>query len=222
MEINNRFKDAPWYANSENLKIVIAGLGGIGSNALYYLAKTIPANYILFDADFVEQHNIGTQFFSKEDIGAYKVNALQKTIHNMSTARIRNNTLPFGENSYMTPIFICGFDNMNARKNAFNNWKSKENRELFIDGRMRATYYEVFTVQPGMEKAYEATLFEDGDVDEGPCTFKQSAYIGGLIGARITNILVNYLTNKNANFEICDVPFHMEEITEILKTNIDE
>lgn len=220
MDINNRFKDAPWYENASALQIVMAGLGGIGSNALYYLAKTIPAKYILYDPDTVEMHNIGTQFFTKGDLGQHKVFALKDTIMEMSDANIKAHSIEFNEHSYTTPIVICGFDNMKARKTAFNNWKNYSNRELFIDGRMRATYYEIFAVQPGQEKAYETSLFEDGDVDEGPCTFKQSAYIGGLIGARITNILVNYLTNKNKKFDICDIPFHIEEVTEILKVNV--
>ena len=37
-KVNGRFKDAPWYKQCENEDILLGGVGGIGSNALYYLA----------------------------------------------------------------------------------------------------------------------------------------------------------------------------------------
>ena len=61
----NRFKDAPWFIGSKEENILIGGIGGIGSNAMYCLSKTIPAKYYIFDFDNVEEINVGTQFFKK-------------------------------------------------------------------------------------------------------------------------------------------------------------
>lgn len=80
--------------------------------------------------------------------------------------------------------------------------------------RLRANLYEVYVVIKGREEEYEKTLFNDSEVDDGPCTFKQTAYFGMLVGARITHVLVNYLTNKYAKEEVCNLPFKISEFGE--------
>lgn len=209
---NSRFKDAPWYTESTKENIMMVGCGGIGGNSLYCLSKSIPAKYYLIDGDTVVEHNVGTQFFNNTQIGLPKIEALVNTLKTQSLASFYQfNHMYSGE--YL-PITITALDNMKARKEVYNTWKSKENRELLIDGRLRANLYEIYVVTPGKEDEYEKTLFDDSEVDEGPCTFKQTAHFGMLIGARITQILVNYLTNKYAGEEICNVPFKVSEIGE--------
>jgi hypothetical protein len=209
-EINGRFKDAPWYIESKNEKILITGVGGIGSNALYCLAKTIPAKYYIVDNDTVDLHNIGTQFYRKSQIGMNKVSACLQNIDYENIFPIKKLVT-----TEQKPITIMGFDNMEARKLIFNNWKSNPDREILIDGRLRASYYEIFTVTKGSEDDYEKTLFDSSEVSDGPCTFKQTAYFAMLIGARITHILVNYLSNKYSGEDICVIPFKVTELGEL-------
>ena len=92
-------------------------------------------------------------------------------------------------------------------------------RNYGINMRLRASLYEVYVVTKGREEEYEKTLFDDSETDDGPCTFKQTAYFGMLIGARITHCLVNYLTNKYSNEEICSLPFHIQEFGECFYIN---
>ena len=215
LPINDRFKDAPWYEGCKNEKILIGGVGGIGSSSLYCLAKSIPAKYYIIDDDIVEAYNIGTQFFSKNDVGKHKVTSCSEMIYNYTAASV----VPFPRriNSMdKMPIMISAFDNMKARKELFENWKSQENREIFIDGRLRATLYEVYVVTKGNEEKYEATLFDDDEVQDDACTFKQTAYFAMMIGAKITQVLTNYLTNKYSNADICALPFKISEIGEIV------
>jgi hypothetical protein len=79
---------------------------------------------------------------------------------------------------------------------------------------MRATLYEIYVVQRGMEDRYEKTLFDDSEVDDGPCTFKQTAFMASIVGGRITHILSNYLTNKYLKDDINSVPFKVKEVCE--------
>lgn len=210
---NSRFKDAPWYNECTKEQILFIGQGGIGGNAMYCLAKTIPATYFIMDMDTVEDINVGCQFFNKTQVGKKKVLAIKETLDNCSLARI--NTLTQKYNNEYTPIMISGLDNMEARKQVYEKWKSMENREIYIDGRLRASLYEVYVVIKGREEEYEKTLFNDSETDDGPCTFKQTAYFGMLIGARITHCLVNYLTNKySKEGDICSLPFRVQEYGE--------
>jgi molybdopterin/thiamine biosynthesis adenylyltransferase len=213
MEINGRFKDAPWYKS--NPTILIGGVGGIGSSTLYCLSKSVPGTYYIVDPDNVEEHNVGTQFFKKIDIGKKKVTSLQKSMAEYTDSIIQPITTKIDAHCYI-PIMISAFDNMEARKFTFELWKKQVNRELYIDGRLRASLYEIYVVIPGREEQYEATLFDDTNVDEGPCTFKQTAYFGMLIGARITQMVCNYLTNKDVGEEVCNLPFSIREIGDIV------
>jgi molybdopterin/thiamine biosynthesis adenylyltransferase len=209
-QFDDRFKDAPWYLLSKDEKILLVGVGGIGSNTLYSMVKTIPAKYHILDNDLVEERNIGTQFFFPKDKGKSKVFAVKDSL--MGLGVIYPVKQPYIIEYY--PITVTGLDNMETRKKVFNVWKNRDNRELFIDGRLRANYYEIYVVTPGKEEEYEKTLFEDKDVDEGPCTFKQTAYFAVLIGARITQVVVNYLINKYSGEEICAIPFKISELSE--------
>lgn len=218
MQYNARFKDAPWYSECIKEKILFIGQGGIGGNAMYCLAKTIPATYFILDNDFVEDINVGTQFFTKLQIGKRKVEAIKETLNNCSIATIH--TIPSKYNNEYLPVMISGLDNMATRKQVYEEWKKHEDREIYIEARLRAQLYEVYVVIKGREEEYEKTLFDDSETDDGPCTFKQTAYFGMLIGARITHCLVNYLTNKYSNEEICSLPFHIQEFGEPFYINV--
>ena len=93
-------------------------------------------------------------------------------------------------------------------------------RNLRNNTRMRATLYEIYCVTPGKEEEYEKTLFDDREVDEGYCTFRQTAHFGMLIGARITQVVTNFLTNKNLGEEVANVPFCISEFGEPLVMNV--
>lgn len=212
MNINtDRFKDAPWYKKSSDEKIILGGVGGIGSNALYYLTKSIPATFHIFDDDIVSKHNTGTQFFKINSLNWYKIEAINNILIDFGIESQKIYTYPNKIKDNILPIAIAAFDNMDARKEMFNNWKKLNNKEIFIDGRLSATIYQVFTVTKNRIEAYEKTLFNDNEVEEGPCTFKQTAHFAGLIGARITHILTNYLSNKYSNENIMNVPYLIEE-----------
>ena len=210
---NDRFKDAPWYIKSQEEKILVIGVGGIGSNAMLALTKTIPANYAIIDPDVVEEMNIGTQMFTIGQVGKYKVEAIKELILWL-VDKPKILVFNYTYNKEFYPITITCLDNMRTRKEVFEKWKKYENRELFIDGRLRANLYEVYTVTKGKEEEYEKTLFDDSEASDGPCTFKQTAYFAMLIGARITHILVNYLTNKYKGEDMCNVPFKVTEFGE--------
>jgi molybdopterin/thiamine biosynthesis adenylyltransferase len=222
VDINMRFKDAPWYKQCLAENILVGGAGGISSNTLYYLCKTIPCTYWIFDYDIVEEHNVGTQFFHIDQIGQSKVTAIVNTLCKFTTATFRTFNKKFEIGEGCQPIAIAGFDNMQARKDLFEEWKKLPNKELYIDGRLRANLYEVYVVTPDRIEEYEKTLFEDSEVDEGECTFKQTAYFAGLIGARIAHVVVNYLTNKYAETPYCNLPFKIEEIGDPFFINLTE
>lgn len=219
-----RFKDAPWI--NEHPSILIAGLGGIGSNTAYCLTKTVNADYFFVDFDRVDYLNVGSQFFGASDVGKLKVDAVQDTMKHFLRDQcpqidsLAATITPNVEIPDEITVYISAFDNMKARKALFELWKKNPYRELFIDGRLRANYYQVFTVIPGREEEYEKTLFEDSEADDGMCTFKQTTYFGMLIGARITHMVVNFLSNRAMKEDIHSLPFMIEEAGDAVWINI--
>ena len=218
--IHHRFEGASYYENSKNEVILIAGLGGIGSNTAYSLCKSVPASYLFIDDDVVEIHNVGTQHFDTTQLGISKVSAMKRqlTVQGVNVISIfERKILPSGD---ALPITIAAFDNMAARKQLFEDWLLLPDRELFIDGRLRASYFEIYAVIPGKEDDYMESLFDDNEVVAATCTYKQTTYFGALIGARITQIVVNYLTNKYSEVPFTKVPFKITNIGELFKEEI--
>ncbi|HOK59363.1 MAG TPA: ThiF family adenylyltransferase [Candidatus Dojkabacteria bacterium] len=214
-----RFKDAPWYEQSANEYITIIGAGGIGSNTAFNLIRTLKSKIEILDFDMVEEHNIGTQFYLTNQINSSKVSSLKYTMglfDPTSYSRVRYIQAKLSDYNGVYPITICAVDNMDARKEAFELWKNLENRELFIDGRLTANIYQVFTVTPDKEELYAKSLFPNSMIEDGPCTFKQTSYFASMIGARITQMVVNYLINKYAENTICNLPFAIMESSELV------
>lgn len=157
-----------------------------------------------------------TQFYNKSDVGQLKVTSSLKRIKEYNPEIIVQASSDKYSSSVTKPIMIAALDNMKTRQEMFNAWKLKDDREIYIDARLRANFYEIFTVIPGLEEDYERTLFKDDEVDSAPCTYKSTSYFGMLCGARITHILVNYLSNKYSQESIYSVPFEIREFGDLM------
>jgi len=204
----SRFSDASWFGNPT--EIIIGGVGGIGSWVALFLAR-IGHELYMFDMDNVEEVNLAGQLYSSSDIGRNKAEACKRLLSTLSPGcKIHTTTSAYVESSIATPIMFSCFDNMDARRLLFNNWKAQEDRELFVDGRMLAETGMLYTVQKGQEKEYEATLFADSEVQDAPCSFKATSHCGAFIGSLMTGTMNNYLGNKSDGADIRIIPFEVQ------------
>lgn len=221
-KLNGRFKSAIWYEPSKKESIYLVGLGGIGSNFLYSAIKTIPCKYYIQDFDTVEDINVATQFYRYEDIGQKKSQA-SRNIARSFNPLISDNIISFNKkyDGEVLPITVAALDNMATRKEMYEEWKKLPNRELFLEARLRANFYEVYAVTPETQDKYENTLFNDDEVESAPCTYKATAYFGLLVGARMTHLLVNYLSNKYSEEPIYTLPFSIKEFGDLFYIEID-
>jgi hypothetical protein len=196
-----RFGDAPWASNIQ--KIVLGGVGGIGSWLALSLARVGHELYI-YDMDTIEDTNIAGQFFRTGSIGSSKTAETAENLKNFCD-NAPNTFGEFTDKSFVTPITIAAFDNMEARIIMYNKWKAQEDRELFLDGRMTAEYFEVFAVQKGMEEAYEKALFPSSEANKLPCSFKATTHNAMGIAYVMTSVLNNFLSNDESGLR--EVPF---------------
>ena len=144
-ESTTRFSGAEWFNEIQKARIIVAGIGGIGSNVAFQLARMIPANLTLYDDDTVEMVNMAGQLFSSKDIGEAKVNAIANMIYNYTSMRqVFTIKDKFTSDKEAGDIMICGFDNMRARATFFSSWvghlkdKTEEERKkcLYLDGKI--------------------------------------------------------------------------------------
>ena len=205
----SRFSGASWFDYAKNIDISIAGVGGIGSWSAMIISRLKPANIVLYDPDIVESANMSGQLYRGKDLFRHKVDALTDTIAEYSDYYcIYTNKKRISQNYGGSPVFICGFDNMRARQEAFYNWthivdnydKIEDKKKcLFIDGRLNAEEFQIFCMRgddsANIERYKKEFLFDDSEVEDSVCSYKQTTYCASMIGSFICNLLVNYCTN---------------------------
>lgn len=165
------------------------------------LART-GVNIEVFDFDSIEHHNIGGQWYSKKNIGKTKVEALQGNVEDFADISIFASNEKVTDKTLINSFAFSAFDNMNARKDMFKAWKeqNKDNPDaIFIDGRLAAEQWEVYCIRntPGDIAFYEdpSILFEDSEVEDAPCTMKQTSHFAAMIASYMTTYFTNHLTN---------------------------
>lgn len=221
-EETSRFNSAIWFDKTRKQDVTIAGLGGIGSYVVFMLSRLDVNTMTLYDPDKVERVNLSGQLYNSNQIGDYKVDAAANMIANYSNyysfvAKHKK----LDENSMISKVTICGFDNMKARKDAFRNWTNfvarlpeEERGEcLFIDGRLAAEELQVFCIKgddTDGERRYEPYLFSDSQAAPTVCSYKQTTFMANMIGSIIVNLFINFVANQCNPLIDRDLPFYTE------------
>lgn len=222
-DTTTRFSGTEWFNEIQRARIILAGIGGIGSNVAFQLARMCPETIIMYDDDRVETVNMAGQLFSTSDIGAYKVNAMLSMMTNYTSMRnIYALTSRFTSDCEAGDIMICGFDNMTARKTFFIAWnkhvmeKPLEEREkcLFLDGRLSIDTLQVLCIRGdddyNMARYVEEFLFTDAEADETVCSMKQTTYLACMIGSIMVNLFTNFVAGTLDPVIPYDLPFFTE------------
>lgn len=213
MSLRSRFKDAPWFSGGEEVSCIVGGAGGIGSWLTFLLSR---AGYspAVYDFDIVEIHNIGGQLYSKKDVGLKKVEALQRFLVDYADEDITIFDEKYIEGSMTSEFVFAGFDNMQARKDMFKNWitENKDNpRAIFIDGRLSMEQIQILCVTPSNAEEYEREyLFDDSEVEDAPCTMKQTSHTAAMIAGLMVGFFTNHITNIKEGKVVRQVPLFYE------------
>ena len=222
-ESTTRFSGAEWFNEIQKARIIVAGIGGIGSNVAFQLARMIPANLTLYDDDTVEMVNMAGQLFSSKDIGEAKVNAIANMIYNYTSMRqVFTIKDKFTSDKEAGDIMICGFDNMRARATFFSSWvghlkdKTEEERKkcLYLDGRLSIDTLQVLCITGddhyNIDRYKKEFLFSDSMADATVCSIKQTTYLACMIGSLMVNLFTNFIANSLNPIIPYDLPFFIE------------
>lgn len=216
-----RFEKAPWVGKRS---VTIGGIGGIGSNVAYILAKW-GYDMIIFEDDVIEAHNIGGQLYFLSDIGKTKISGIMKLIADINKRVI---VYPAGKlvkespEHLIKPITLSCFDSIEARRILFEKWYSTykdHNEAVFIDGRMYSEGLEIFVVRPKDADRYRETLFTDV-IEDLPCNYKATTQTGLIIAGLMTGLLSNFITEIVEPLGIREIPFRTEFVIPIMHYEI--
>lgn len=222
--VTSRFSSAEWFDFVQTTKIAIIGAGGIGSWLTLFMSRLNPASIFLMDDDFVEMKNLAGQMYSSKNSGLLKVEAMAGNVMEFSAyTNLSILSSRFVESTKPAPIMMCGVDNMATRRIAFEAWASmvkemnnpmQKEECLFIDGRLSAENLQIFCISGTddyyMDEYRKDWLFSDKEADKTPCSYKQTTYCASLIGSLMTNLFINWCTNKNNPTIPRSVPFMTE------------
>lgn len=208
---HGRFKDAIWYPK-EFVGCIVGGAGGIGSWLTLLLVRSgfYPTVY---DFDTIEAHNIGGQFFKISDLRKLKVEALKVNIAEYTKHFIDYVSEPYDNTSITSKFTFSCFDNMAARKVMFQRWVEKQSHNpqaIFIDGRLTMDQLQIFCVTPDRIEDYKKFLFDDSEVEDAPCTAKQTTYTATMIASHMVAFFINHYSNIITGTKSNNVPFSWE------------
>lgn len=220
-ETTARFSSAVWYQEIQKKKILCGGMGGIMSWVALLLARMQPSRIIMFDDDIVEEVNLAGQFYGREYIGKYKVDAMAAIIRKFSSYasviavrdRITRDTEGYD-------IMISGFDNMRARRNFFDIWRKRvditadKSKLLLIDGRLSAECFQILCItgddEYNIKRYNDEFLFDDDSAIQEVCSYKQTAFCANMIASYMVNLFVNFCANQTDIVYPRDLPFYTE------------
>lgn len=208
-----RYSDAAWFQAAREYSsanyIVLIGAGGIGSWVGIILAKMGLSLYI-FDGDSYDETNIAGQLFQLSQLNGNKAISLYRTCFQFATGMFLNaNAQNFtSETDLPGPIVIAAVDNMEARLTAFTSWLTlygSNPNALFIDGRLAAEHFQVYTVRGGDYRAqlhYCLDWFPSSQGEEEPCSFKQTSYMAAGIGHQICMNIASFFASISGHESI--------------------
>ena len=158
---NNRFlRQIPLFGEEgqgklRDARILLAGVGGLGSAIATYLAASGVGYIRIVDEDIVESSNLNRQIiYHEQDIGARKVEAAERTIHALNQdVEVDAICLHIDEMTVrdLVPgmdLILDGMDNFAARY--ILNRAGLDEKIPFIHGAVNGFYGQVTTIIPGV------------------------------------------------------------------------
>jgi len=200
--------------------ITVVGAGGIGSWVVLALAKMGCQNITVVDFDKVELKNLPSQFYAHEQVGRYKVEALQELVKQITGTEISiyRGTWKEYYQKYFTSsdvmvlsvsdVIICTVDSMKTRVDMWsqliNDWYQKKHFNCYIDARMGGELLRILLVNPFDTRSsyhYQKKLYPPNKVHHEPCTARAIAYNVLVAGGIVASLVKKYAKKEPTKYD---------------------
>ena len=189
-----------------HIKVSIVGCGAVGSQLAVLLARLGIKDFILYDEDVVNSHNIANQNFNFNDIGKFKVDCVKSTIKAINPdAEVETRGFASVSNPPKGYTFVC-VDSIKVRQELYE-MLVMMNIPAMFDFRMGLTSGQFYCVPKHRATLWRKTMnFTDEEADaitpKSACGFELSvAYtIWTMLGVGVSEF-VKYL--KDVEVPLC-------------------
>ena len=206
-------------------RVTVIGTGAVGSFTALTISKMGVKRVWLYDIDGVSAHNLPNQFFRKQDIGQFKVDALTDILNQFSDTDVRP-TNKLYKSQPLKEIVVVATDSMSSRKLVWEQFKTQDSARVLIEARMGAELGQIYMIQkqpfpwrvsPKDLKFYEDRLYSDEEAKELPCTARSIIYNVLMLSSLICRALKGYLKQEKYPREVtCNMTF-IDERTFMLR-----
>ena len=225
-EYETRFKDAIWSSYKD--EITVGGVGGIGRWLSLFLARQ-GHSLIIYDMDVAGAENIGGgQLYGPSQIGTPKTAATRSNILQfVGSTKIKAGS-EFKKNSGVTNICFATFDNMESRKDMFEQWEDLVKQKKKADGGIycfinvamgpEQSYIEVVDRHSRMRRWKEEWQPSD-EIPDLPCTFKSTTHNAAMAASMAVSLFNNVIFNHVIGDRLRHVPYKVMIDLPLVKIN---
>lgn len=185
----------------EHENITLVGCGGIGSPTALALSKLGIARMVLIDDDIVESHNVPNQFYTMDNTGTRKVEALREHCESFGASEVVDIAGKVQDHAFeLFGIVITGLDSMEARQDTWEIVKQNPRVKLLIDARIGKEEIAVWAIDPmdSEQISYyeENALYDDNDAIELGCTERAIIDVSFQVASQVTRVVRKYLNEE--------------------------
>lgn len=176
--------------------------------------------------------------FKTSSIRKSKVEAISEVVKDFVGEDITYFKDWYTEESMASEFMFSCFDNMKARKVFFENWfkyasEFKEEQEnlnkiepdhtviepILFDLRLGFSNMEIYCVTLDKVEQYKETLFDDSEVEDLPCTLKQTSHCAAMIASHTVAFFTNHMHNIYEGEKDFIIPFKWDYIIPLNKND---
>jgi hypothetical protein len=175
------------------MPLIIIGCGAVGSHVGLCAAKMGFSNFVLFDADIVEEHNLPNQTYEPEHVGQPKVEALAAVLKRFNPeiqVECRNEFFTEAYASALQGFVVIATDNMESRKMLIKLATLNPLVDGMFEARLGFDYGEVNIVDPLSVvdcDNFANGLRDDSDIPEGPCNLRICTTLVGIVTSHLVH-----------------------------------
>lgn len=175
----------------QGVKIVLIGVGGIGSPLGFTFGKMGFEDLEVWDFDTLVRHNLPNQLYKLRQLGDRKAEAFAENVAEYAQTKVKAIPKRY-DGSPLSGIVISAVDSIEARREIWEGIKKSPKVSFYVEARMAGELFQVNTVRmndPAEVAKYEDKMKTKVRVYKAPCTAGAIFYtvmcsagvIGGLI-----------------------------------------